>query len=232
MGRTYYAPKVGRKNRNIPVASRLGRKGGWVYRLPKQIMAQRINQTYTFTRTYQGADIIPLYATAAFYSYNFKLSDLPNYTEFSALFDFYRIDKVIVKFFPQVTVGNLGNNLTSTSVLSKVPRIVSVIDYDDSTALTNLNDAYQYQNMKQGLMTRQHNRVITPKVSTTVYKTAITSGYSVPKTGMWIDCTDADVPHYGLKIGIEQSGINGVPPGDMFRMTPVITFKMSFRQVR
>jgi hypothetical protein len=40
-------------------------------------------------------------ATAAYYS--FHLDQLPNYTEFTALYNLYRLDKVVIKFIPTIT---------------------------------------------------------------------------------------------------------------------------------
>lgn len=74
-------------------AKKYGR--GWrksIGRAPSRII-------HNFKRTFQLANYDPVGAGVQYRALSFKLSDLPNYTEFTTLFDVYAIRKVVCKFF-------------------------------------------------------------------------------------------------------------------------------------
>lgn len=120
----------------------------------------------------------------------FNLSALPAYTEYTALFDQYRINKVKVTFMPRANSADVG----STAGLVK---FFSVIDYDDADAPTNLTDLLQYENLKTTRCISDHSRVLAPRFATEVYQSAIATGYSARRG--WLDCDNPSIQHFGLK---------------------------------
>ena len=67
----------------------------------------------------------------ALYAFNFSLSDLPNYTEFTSLYDMYKINAVKITFIPYQTVSN---SVATINNADNTARFFSAIDYNDGTA--------------------------------------------------------------------------------------------------
>lgn len=128
------------------------------------------------------------------------LLPLPAATEFSALYDQYRIDYVDCQFM-------FSNNQSSVNSPGTVlPIMYLAKDYDDSN-VANYTDLQQYstqrtwqlgQHRKDGVY---HVRV-KPNVDVTVYQSALLTGYARGKP-MFIDTSSPAVPHYGIKIAYD-----------------------------
>lgn len=137
-----------------------------------------------------------------------KLSDLPNYTEFTALFDQYRIKGVSFKLIPRYNVvpQTSGNPLLPTQVMS-------VLDYD-GTGPNTLTAIRQYQTLRTTRNTSIHKRYFKPAILQMVYESSTTTAYG-PKWNQWIDCNNDTVPHYGL-YGICPQIASGVSDAEYF----------------
>lgn len=138
-----------------------------------------------------------------------QLALLPNYTEFTALYDQYRINCVVVRVVwrsSNVTMFETNNN---NSV--GMPIMYDVIDLDDSTAPSSASDIQQYSKhhiTPFSAVHRTRRLKIYPRTANTVYRTGATSAYGMARRGQWIDCNYADVPYYGWKcwIDVPQAG--------------------------
>jgi len=127
-----------------------------------------------------------------------QLNFLPNFTEFTNLYDEYRIDWVQFKFYlptefgPQTT-GNSNQLLMHWC-----------IDTDDAGVPANLDAIRQHSNAKTALLTTEQPIIIgyKPMCSKLVYRPGVTSAYA-SEPNCWVDCESTDVPHYGLKFGLE-----------------------------
>lgn len=133
-------------------------------------------------------------------AYNFRLNQLPNYTEFTTLFDAYRIVGIKVNIlFSRINVNSGPGAQTA------IPQgiVYDVVDYDGDTALT-IPEIYQYQNLhiigiqKLEMYTGKITRFFRPKVSVNAYAGGVTSGYT-QKSRQWIDNANSTVQHYGWK---------------------------------
>jgi len=150
---------------------------------------------------------------------SFYFSQLPDYQDFTTLFDKYVIDAVKVEFFfPSVTQSTTTDHL-------KWPRISTVLDYDDDTVATSINELYQYQTLRQTQYTDSnlcHTLNIVPRISRPVYNgTSIIPAFEVCPPHVWIDLNSVGVPHYGLKYALEYN---------MGRQTDVeVRLTMNFR---
>jgi len=139
----------------------------------------------------------------------YKFDDLVGYTEFSALFENYRITKIVVTF-------QLINNPDHTLVLNDAghntpsnwyPKMWYTVDHDGGSdeTLTTMKE-------RQGVRCRilQPNRTIKvsfkPMCRTLTYKTASTEGFA-PKN-IKLDMADVNVPHYGLLYLVDTNGID------------------------
>lgn len=153
--------------------------------VPYPVLKRR--KIYTFERTNQIGSITVQGSTPIdlFGAYEVTLASFPDSAEFTALFDQYRIAALEFTFVP-VTSNGTGSPL------------YTVIDYDDSSPLTLVGQVLEYDTLQITQPGQFHKRSLIPQVSTTVYNTAITSGYS-SKSMQWIDAGNPNVPHYGLK---------------------------------
>lgn len=125
---------------------------------------------------------------------------LPNYTEFTALYDQYKIDYVECQFF-------FSNNTSSVnSPGTTMPIMYLCKDYDDSN-VANYTDLQQYQNCKCWQLGNRTNSdgkytiFVKPNVDIALYQ-GITTGYARGKS-MFVDTSSPSVPHYGIKIAYD-----------------------------
>ncbi len=125
----------------------------------------------------------------AFY---FTLDSVAGSSDFTALYDQYRILGVEIEMLPS------GSDITSGS-------ICIAPDFDDATA-TNLSSLLQYSKaLRYPVGKPIFLKVNQPCVDVTVFGT----GGAAPGVNLispWIDCGKADVQHYGLKIAASVVG--------------------------
>lgn len=143
------------------------------------------------------------YDTLSNYSLSFNLQQLASYTEFTNLFDQYKIYKVVLDIRPYCATQNVTVNNTTNNVA--YPYVHCVIDHDDDTLLTAVSDYQQYSSYRRFPVGRPMKISIIPRVSTAVYQSALSTGYSAKRA--WIDSENSLVPHYGFKFGINGAGL-------------------------
>lgn len=139
-----------------------------------------------------------------YWSLYFTLNDLPQMASYSALFDCYRINKAVLKLTPFLT-GLTTSNIATGTTATFDECMVTVLDFDDSTQLTSLSAAEEYETYKMTPSYKEHTRTLVPAVSSVAYKTALTFGYT-QKTKQWVDIANPEVPHYGVKGVIQGPG--------------------------
>lgn len=141
--------------------------------------------------------------------YYAELSSLPGLTEFTGLFDAYRIRKVTMKFIPYATT--VDSDMIAASAAANLIMHYAV-DYDDATlpaaSQVGLEELQQYEgyHSRQVITGKGFSISFRPRVATTVYQGAFTA-YAQASKKMWIDMTSTTVQHYGLKMLFE--GYNG-----------------------
>jgi len=146
---------------------------------------------YSFKRNIYVPDFVAQLATDNTFNFIPQLNLIPNYTEFTALFDQYRFLGVKFTLIPRF---NITNASLSTGTLPS--QIMSALDYD-GTGPTNLTAIQQYQTLKVTRGTATHKRYFKPAVLTMLYETSTSTAYG-PKWKQWIDASNVQVPHYGL----------------------------------
>lgn len=126
------------------------------------------------------------------------LSSVLNTGEFTALFDQYRIDKLVLKFYLKIDPG------AQAAGAANVPRLYYYRDRDDSTPATSLNEIRE--NGRGRLVPLSLYRPVTivcrPNTLGLIYQSSVSSTYS-PKFGQWIDCSNPGTPHYTWKMAID-----------------------------
>jgi len=146
-----------------------------------------------FQRTVEGAfDITTTGLVANFGVFNFSLNDLPNYTEFTTLFDLYKIERIEIEWTPEYT------ELTDASVLSSAVNVYfnSAIDPAGNTP-ASVDDVLQYRSLHSTAITKMHKRDFVP---------AYLMDGIIP-TSAYISCASPSSNLYGLVYGIPATGV-------------------------
>lgn len=136
------------------------------------------------------------------YAYQFFLAGLPDASDFTNLYDQYRILKVHVRLV-----------LNTPNITTAYPRITSVVDYDDSTAPTVETDLLQYPNAKVCQFSPtvvQHEYEFAPRAATAMFQ-GVTTGYALAKAGQWLDGGYPTISHYGTKFFITNYNSTSTP---------------------
>lgn len=191
-----YSTRVNRRGR--PVRGRPRRKTG-LRRSMVMTKTPRYN-SYFFKRKLLKGTIQLSNLAETFGSYVFKLSDLPNYTEFTNLFDRYRILKVGVIFIPNWT-SNDSNPITTINTIN--PSIYTAIDYTEDGTPLALTELYEDSHCKITRGSKIHKRYFSPAVLASSFETVTTTAYT-PKWKQWITTDDPATPHYALKWAMDK----------------------------
>lgn len=148
---------------------------------------------YSFKRTIFNKDNIVISGTDFAAAWSWDMNALPNVTDFSNLYDMYMIKKIVVKIIPKYSEALLNSGASTNA---NMQQIHSVIDYDDGTNPTSINDLVQYQSHKLTRGNQVHTRVFVPKVE------LATSAANAPKAYQWIDFDSLTTTHRGMKVYI------------------------------
>jgi len=178
---------------------------------PERISRGVDNKEYKICQTVLSSAAWTVSASVpTFNAFSFYASLIDQWTQLAAVFDQYKITKLQVWIVPQTTGPTLGET-------------ASVIDYDDTTALTTFAQALDYQNCLVGKSNEGHYRSFRPHVAVAGY-TGSFGGYTNVKSP-WIDCTSGTVLHYGVKVA--STVASGANAYDL-----VTRYHISFRNVR
>lgn len=122
----------------------------------------------------------------------FTLDQLPDYTDFTRLFQTYRITRVDITWTPEYT------ELTDAALVSNAVNVYfnSAIDQASSASPASVDEVIQYQTCNSTGITKVHKRSV--RVSALMN--------SMPCNCM-ITTQQPSERHYGLKIGIPPTGV-------------------------
>jgi len=145
-------------------------------------------------------------------SFYTALSDVPNYTEFTSLWNKYSIVGVSLKFYPYATIASTG---AAVSPVEGQPSLMMhhILDFDDAiipvSSEVGISDLRQRPGYRcanvYSRMGKPIVRYFRPKVSMPVYQAGVTSAYRQASFRS-IDCTYPDVQGYGFKAIFESVG--------------------------
>lgn len=147
----------------------------------------------------------------------FTLNQLPNYTEFTQLYDQYKIKGVKVKLVPRYNVADINAQAIS--------QLLTVLDYDDSTSPTAVSDLLQYQNMKMTMTNKIHQRYLAPRSNRNVAQPGPASPPAASPVKQWIDCGFPTVLHHGIKYAVTAGSID-------IKYDLYCTYYVAFKNVR
>lgn len=127
-----------------------------------------------------------------------QLGNLVNSTDFANLYDQYRINYVVVKFWLRIDPG------AQTAGTASYPKLYWYRDYDDATIPASLNEIRENAKCKIAVM--NPNRPITikfkPNTLQLLYQSAVANQFK-PVFGQWLDMSTTSTGHYGIKYAID-----------------------------
>jgi hypothetical protein len=150
------------------------------------------DQVYRFVRSYTNPTQVTATATGAGGALAFTLNSVATSSDFTSLFDQYRMVNAVVKFVP--LAAPLGQSTSSTNF----PVIYTAIDPDDSTTPASQADLEQYETLQVVPNGQPFQRSLTPKAALAAYSGVFTSFAQAPQR-MWMDCSSDSIQFYGLK---------------------------------
>jgi len=165
-------------------------------------------------------------ATYYSYGYAFILSSLPDYTNFTALFDQYRILRVDFSLACFSTVSTSAAAGQGTGAMH-----YGITDHDDATNPTASDVGVQGMREYASFTERSlfdsrgefHRHSFVPRVAVAAYAGAFTS---YGNASMWIDSNSPAVQHYGRKGIIEiWSATPGVACNMLVRVQATVTLE-------
>lgn len=156
----------------------------------------KINRTY-LGATFQGDGV----SGTQLANFQFAMSSLPNATEFTSLFDQFKINLVKMTFM-------LGTDYGGSAIpVNNIPRMYYVQDFDGQLTgvPSSINDLREYSGCKQWLFNTNKPCVvwIKPRLLNWIYRTGGVTEATVPMTPKFISTNYADTLHSGLRVGIE-----------------------------
>lgn len=159
--------------------------------------------------------------------YEISFGDMLQSSDFTAMFDQYRITKVT---FTIQMINNpgaflvIGGPTNTQNVTNWYPKVWYMVDQDGGSTET-ISTIKERQGVRCRIL--QPNKEIRisfrPKCRTLTYSTSTSTGYA-PRN-IKIDMTDTNVEHYGLQVVFDSNGQN---PDDTYPFKFVVERKVYF----
>ena len=141
----------------------------------------------------------------------FMLTDVVSSTEFTSLFDNYRILGVELELIWNSTSTYADS---SGSPVGSQPMLYWASDFDDNNAPNTPGILLEKDNTRTLALGdgKVHRiRIPFPRVADAVYNGAVFNGYGHGTVGQWLDSASPSVPHYGLKLWFEGFPVTTTP---------------------
>ena len=149
----------------------------------------------------------------------FRLSNVPGVTDFTNLYDEYKICGVKVRFIPRTNMAN--TSLLAGDVPPYNARFLSAVDFNDNSPPTNADEIRQYENCKVTPLLVEHERYIDKPLFLN------TTGQNVND---WISTGSATTLHYGMKYFVEPTNTSAA--ANNFTYTIELIYYLCFRNIK
>lgn len=136
-------------------------------------------------------------------------SAVPNYTEFTALFDRYRITNVRMRFHYSNNVA-AASAATGTLTAVALPVMQIATDYDDALPPVNTGELMQRQTTKYWTLDSNGPKTysVRPQVAVPVDNAGVSSSRSLG-ANLWIDAGSPNTDYFGVKLWMESQSNSG-----------------------
>lgn len=154
----------------------------------------------SFTLDANGQKFGAIYARGIQDIYSdFAVVAMPNRTEFSALFDEYKVYGFDFELHPRFSQAATP----PTTANSHIPTIYWFYDTDDSNPPASMSEVMEHAKVySKQLKSKCVIRVRYPTIAGSVYQSGVSTGYQ-EKRAPWLDINSYYVPHYGVKFAIQ-----------------------------
>lgn len=175
------------------------------------------------TRMYR---IPNLSVTAASFSgaYDFRLNNLPNFAEFAALFDVYKIWKVDVMFIPKYNTSDFATGGSGYGL----PTIYVAEDRSDAVAPASVNEIMEYNSVRSQRFDRTLKYTCWPTLPG-ISGSGATTGIIISdrQKDLFLRTSEANVQYCGIKWALD------LPLGlEIFRMDVVFKYYLKLKDVK
>jgi len=215
---------------------------GGVLRLTRRCAEQNVyNTAVAGTAAASGSVVVigtpyqtPAFAGSSYYNIPFsidtQLLDTLGYTELTAIADKYKINWVKVRIF-------CTSNTASAGGTSQLPSILWSTDEDDAVVPASSTSGLQSIREKMTSHVRQFKQnggpltmFYKPMVAVGVGNAAAGTANAIVKSAPFLNCANADIPHYGMK-GYLQDVNLAVTPGVYTQFKFDITMSITLKDI-
>lgn len=197
-----------------------------------------------YENTLSCSQVVPIGFFGSLYVYGtfqFRLSNIVNFTKFTVLYDQFMIKKVHLKFIPTQRTDViqftdvLGGSAALTSSMFSGPSYLHIVpDFDDFTSPTTVNEVLARPNSTTMDLKDPASISIIPKSTMKTQDIVGNLMTVVPKANQWIDCSNSNVDHLGFKYAWQipvhnQSSYTW--PYERY-MATIVTYELAFRYPR
>lgn len=161
------------------------------------------------------------------------VATFPNNTDFTNLFDNYRIDRISMWALPSFDGANVISSAAGAISAQQLPWFVHAVDYDD-IASTGSVGLMQYDNARFTQLEGNREtmlRSFVPRSQTQVAAAGGTVGYRPTKLS-WIDSASPAVDHFGFKMAIDNSSQANVANQVIGSVNFIVKYHISCRNVK
>lgn len=204
---------------NQSKSQRSRRNRGRIYRTSRMKLYKRqplALQQHHFVERNTVQDVIQIdtEASAVGLFKSFTLDHCNNASSYKDLFEYYKIDKIVVTFKYKGEALPAYNTIPgSNQMMNEVnPLLYFKVDHNDIASDPLITMQQSMRTRTKVLTNNESEFTITlkPAIQAEAYKSAIATTY-IPKWGQWLSTADGSVPHYGLKayaIGYRDANFN------------------------
>lgn len=132
---------------------------------------------------------------------SFKLADVYSTADFSNLFEYYRINCVVLKFYPVQDSNDMANYPTFIN-----PIMAFYVDYDDATVPSSVDALYEYGGTKDFVFNKAVSFKIFPKTIALGVGGASNAAIVNTYRKQWFRTNQLDVPYYAFKWALYSFG--------------------------
>jgi hypothetical protein len=165
-------------------------------RLPNQVILKpSYTAPYKFSRSFSLGNL-PKSASDQGYAYPFALNQIPSVTEFTTLFDKYRITMIDLTF----SYNYLGSTTAaSQQTVELYPALSLFMDDDDAIIPTSKSDVQERMSV-QRVSFSPLRQTISVKIRPRWTQSRAGTSTNLAPVGTWIDMSTPAVQHYGVKL--------------------------------
>lgn len=168
-------------------------------------------------------------------AWTFMAQDLPDFSnQWAKLYDQYKIAGVKLTFtWSGIVLGGLSLQDSAAYAATCAPNMFIVSDFDDASVPTGKNELQEYGTCIQRRLrpNAKFSVFLRPKMLGMVYKTSLTTGYA-PVKARYLDMSDSNVPHYGLKAWCEYQDTAATEPEGAGRIQVEATYYLYCKHQR